>query len=78
VAFEMGINPNTIQRAYTELERRGVIVSVIGKGSFITDKTSIVIDKKINDMLDIIKDNIDMLNKLGLSNKNIKDKVFKD
>ena len=29
------INPNTVQKAYQELERRGVICSVAGKGSFI-------------------------------------------
>ncbi len=78
VAFELGINPNTIQRAYTELERRGVIYTVVGKGSFVTDKTNTVIDKKINETLNVIKDNIKVLEKLGLSGKEIKDKIFKD
>ena len=31
---ELAINPNTIQRAYAELEREGFIYSVAGKGSF--------------------------------------------
>jgi GntR family transcriptional regulator len=35
LAMELSINPNTIQRAYTELERRGVIYSLAGRGSFI-------------------------------------------
>ena len=30
------INPNTIQRAYRELEQEGYIVSVPGKGSFVS------------------------------------------
>lgn len=34
LAMELSINPNTIQRAYQELERRGIIYSVKGKGSF--------------------------------------------
>ena len=34
LAMDLSINPNTIQRAYTELEREGFIYSVPGKGSF--------------------------------------------
>ena len=34
LATELAINPNTIQRAYAELESEGVIYSVAGKGSF--------------------------------------------
>lgn len=37
LAMELAINPNTIQRAYTELERRGVIYTVKGKGNFVSD-----------------------------------------
>ncbi|MBQ3126687.1 MAG: GntR family transcriptional regulator [Clostridia bacterium] len=35
LAAELGINPNTIQKAYTELERQGVIYSAPGRGSFV-------------------------------------------
>lgn len=35
LAMDLSINPNTIQRAYTELERRGYIYSVKGRGSFV-------------------------------------------
>ena len=34
MASSMSINPNTIQRAYRELESEGYIYSVPGKGSF--------------------------------------------
>lgn len=34
LAAQMAINPNTIQRAYRELEMEGVIYTVSGKGSF--------------------------------------------
>ncbi len=34
LAAELAINPNTIQRAYRELETEGVIYSIPGKGSF--------------------------------------------
>ena len=35
LASELAINPNTIQRAYRELEVQGWIASVSGKGSFV-------------------------------------------
>lgn len=35
LASELAINPNTIQRAYNQLESQGYIYSVSGKGSFV-------------------------------------------
>ncbi|OPY58732.1 MAG: HTH-type transcriptional repressor YtrA [Pelotomaculum sp. PtaU1.Bin035] len=35
LAGELTVNPNTIQKAYRELEHRGYIYSVPGKGSFV-------------------------------------------
>ena len=35
LAQELAINPNTIQKAYGELERQGVIYSLKGRGSFV-------------------------------------------
>lgn len=35
LAVELGINPNTIQKAYQELEQDGIIYTVTGKGSFV-------------------------------------------
>ena len=34
LATQLSINPNTIQRAYNELENEGYIYSIPGKGSF--------------------------------------------
>ncbi|MEY8354845.1 GntR family transcriptional regulator [Lachnospiraceae bacterium 54-53] len=41
LATDLSINPNTIQRAYAELERRGFIYSVKGRGSFVADTSSV-------------------------------------
>jgi len=35
LAGQLAINPNTIQRAYRELEQEGFIYSMTGKGSFV-------------------------------------------
>lgn len=44
------VNPNTISKAYQELERQGVIVTVRGKCTFIADEPNKNIDltKEIN------------------------------
>lgn len=36
LATQLAINPNTIQRAYAELEAEGYIYSVAGRGSFVS------------------------------------------
>lgn len=42
LAVELSINPNTIQRAYTELERQGYIYTVKGKGNFASESTGLL------------------------------------
>ena len=41
LAAELAINPNTIQRSYRQLELEGWIVSMQGKGSFVSGEASI-------------------------------------
>ena len=42
LASSFAINPNTIQRAYKELENEGYIYSVSGKGTFAAEKQDVV------------------------------------
>ncbi len=37
LALELSINPNTIQRAYNQLEQDGYIYTVVGRGNYVTD-----------------------------------------
>ena len=45
LATELSMNPNTIQRAYAELERQGYIYSVKGRGSFVADNRQEIWDQ---------------------------------
>ena len=36
LAVELAVNPNTVQRAYTQLEQDGYLYTVAGRGSFVT------------------------------------------
>ena len=38
LAIDLSINPNTIQKAYQELERQGLIYTVKGRGNFVSAK----------------------------------------
>ena len=46
LAGALSINPNTIQRAYRELEAAGFLVSVPGKGSFAAESRALQMQKK--------------------------------
>ena len=37
LATTLGINPNTVAKAYQLLEQKGYIYSAVGKGSFVSD-----------------------------------------
>lgn len=40
LAMELSINPNTIQRAYSNLEQAGFLYAVVGKGNFVSPESN--------------------------------------
>ena len=42
MAQAMGVNPNTMARAYSELEREGFVFTKRGQGSFVTEQVGLV------------------------------------
>lgn len=58
LAIELSINPNTIQRAYGELERSGFIYSVKGRGNFVCGNKEVLTqekDKMLNELKEFLK-----------------------
>lgn len=49
-AGELGVNPNTVQRAYTLLEEKGLIRSVLKKGAFVTFLNESVPNERSNEI----------------------------
>ncbi|MDE7253339.1 MAG: GntR family transcriptional regulator [Acetatifactor sp.] len=37
LAMDLSVNPNTVQRAYAQLEQEGYIYTVVGRGNYVTD-----------------------------------------
>lgn len=71
LASNLGINPNTVKKAYDILENKNVIVSMSTKGTFIKENASSVKENTINSYINEIETIIDKLNKLGLTKEEI-------
>lgn len=55
LAMELSINPNTIQKAYAQLEREGFIYTVKGRGNFIAGTEKLLEEKRKNCLDEILK-----------------------
>lgn len=71
LAMELSINPNTIQRAYAELERRGYIYTIKGRGSFVSENSTMKENKK-KELLVRVSEMIDEAISLGIPDEEIK------
>lgn len=47
LALELGINPNTVAKAYQELEAEGIVYTLTKKGVFIANVDISSVDKKV-------------------------------
>lgn len=77
MALDLGINPNTVKKAYDILEEKGVIVTISTKGTFISDSIDKVKKTKEKDLLNKINELIKELEKFGLSKEEIFEKIKK-
>ena len=75
--MELSINPNTIQRAYTELERQGYIYSVKGKGSFIAAREQLIKERRSELMLRIDKLILEA-KEIGISKDELMNRIISD
>jgi GntR family transcriptional regulator len=55
LAMELSTNPNTVQKAYAELERQGFIYTVKGRGNFVKGNASMIDNKKQELLEEIIE-----------------------
>ncbi len=66
LAVELSTNPNTVQKAYAELERQGFIYTVKGRGNFVRGDTLLVENKK-NELVKQIIELFTQAHEIGLS-----------
>lgn len=70
LAVDLSINPNTIQRAYAELERQGYIYTVKGKGNFAADKNKLI-DGYKEEIMKQLKEICQLAISVGMTEKEI-------
>lgn len=71
MAGNLGINPNTVKKAYSELENKGVIQTFSTKGTFISDNIDEIKKINIESKIDEIKEIINELEKFGITKDEI-------
>lgn len=76
LAVELSTNPNTVQRAFTELERDGFIYSVSGRGNFVRDSRELL-GKKKEELIQELEAILKETNELGLSFDELMDQARK-
>lgn len=72
LAKDLSVNPNTVQKAYQELERDGVIYSLTGRGNFIAaTKRESILSKTMDHFVDVIKEAL----RLGITKQELISKI---
>lgn len=73
LAVEMTINPNTIQKAYKDLENEGYIYSVRAKGFFVAPKDNV---KNTDTLFKALRETVSELYYLGAEERELLETVF--
>ena len=74
LAVTLSINPNTIQRAYNELENEGYIYSVPGKGNFVSPDVR-QDEERIKELKEKLIEILAELKYLGLTNEELENMI---
>lgn len=67
LSVTLSINPNTIQKAYSELDRNGIIYSVPGRGCFITKEAKDILSEQKREKLSSLTEIIAELKLAGIT-----------
>lgn len=74
-AVEVGVNPNTVQRTYAEMERKGVVEARRGQGSFVTEQEEVIKKLRLEISEDVVNKFVVYMTNNGFSNEEIIEKV---
>ena len=72
MASSLTINPNTIVKAYKELEQEGYIYSVLGKGYFVAEKSIAASGARIDEIIKSVESGLSELCFLGMKKDDAK------
>lgn len=72
VALSAGVNPNTVQRAFEQLEQQGVLYSVRGAGWYVAPDTAAAHTMQQDLVQDALKEFFEKMQSLGVSPEDTK------
>ena len=73
LAEAFGVNPNTMQRALSELEREGLLMSERTAGRFVTKDTAIIEAVRREAAEQVVKEFLQKMQNMGFSRDQIED-----
>ncbi len=76
MASQLTVNPNTIQKAYAELEKQGFIYSLPGRGNFVSAKSFNADPRQLEEIYSRIEDMLKELKYLGVSDRDVRYKLM--
>lgn len=71
LASELTVNPNTIQRVYSELENEGLIFTKRGLGKYVTEDIAIVKKLKRESAEEVLNTFLKFMKELGISKEEV-------
>ena len=77
LAMEAGVNPNTMQRALSELERDRLLYSIRTSGRFVTEDQTLLKELRKDLSSTFIRELYESLRKLGMTDEEIAEAVLK-
>jgi len=75
LAQKLRINPNTVQKAYQELEREGITFTRRGQGNFVTEDEEKIASLRQEILEKIVRDFIEDINSINVDLKDILEKI---
>ena len=76
MAICLGINPNTVKKAYSILDTKKIIQMYSTKGTFIADHVDLVVEEKIKELEKQIRELMQELEDLGYTKEKIRKDLF--
>jgi len=75
MAIQSGVNPNTIQRTYSEMERMEIVETKRGQGTFVIDDEGMLMKLKKGMETKVVESFVQSMREIGASEKEIVESV---
>ncbi|WP_010193246.1 GntR family transcriptional regulator [Bacillus sp. m3-13] len=75
MAIQSGVNPNTIQRTYSEMERMEIVETKRGQGTFVTENEEMLLHLKKAMETKVVESFVQSMREIGASEREIVESV---